>query len=113
MADVIEECCQADSSLTFAITRADVSKNNQQNFENELKGRRKNVKGETRLHILCRPDQDNPVADVIKHLKSHPEDVNARDNFGNTPLHDCARNDKGNIILALMKLHGEFYSDVL
>lgn len=108
MTDQVEEICKVHSSLTFTRTRAESIENGESNSDNQDSLRKKNVKGETRLHILCRPGHDkDPLPDIQKHLKGYPGDVNAKDNFGNTPLHDCARNNKGNIIMKLMELSGK------
>lgn len=62
-------------------------------------GKKKNVKGETRLHTLCNNNTiENPLEEVSRLLSSSPQDINEQDNFGNTPLHDCAANDKGDVI---------------
>ncbi|ODN01111.1 Ankyrin repeat domain-containing protein 32 [Orchesella cincta] len=70
--------------------------------------KRQNVKGETRFHIVCSKNNtlDDPVGDLRKLLATKPEDVNIPDNFGNTPLHDCARYNHPTPVLIFREFYG-------
>ncbi|CAL8126802.1 unnamed protein product [Orchesella dallaii] len=85
---------------TFAECHSETLKNHQ--------SKRENVKGETRFHIVCSKNNtlDDPIGELRKLLNMKPEDVNIPDNFGNTPLHDCARYNHPNPVLIFREVFG-------
>lgn len=104
-----------DGSLKYKTTRAEwLMECDNETGQEKQRDRKKNLKGETRLHKICGPSRSNNSnivneerSEFAKHLRTNPNDINVPDNFGNTPLHDCARNNKGHLIFKLMDLHGK------
>lgn len=59
---------------------------------------RKNIIGETALHVACRYDRD------INNLLKHGADINAKDDCGNSPLHTAAMFDSIKNVTNLISL---------
>lgn len=108
IADVVEKECKSNGNLKIVQPRVHSASNDGFRADDHDRARKRNIKGETKLHVLCRPGYDSSPLEIKNYLQQYPNDVNAKDNFGNTPLHDCAKNDKGNVIAAMMDLYRKF-----